>query len=133
MAGRRGYVSQLNIHMRDTRLYNCSDIRGTNATRSEHTHTYTRARTIAIFNTHRKNKGFGSRCRVKLTSILYFLEHETGLSREMGSSSASLLEKSDFIIRFIHAIVCSRSFFYDMFQCYSTREKSFYIYDVHQL
>lgn len=88
-----------------------------NVTRSElHTYMHTRVRTrthvctsAIFFNTRRKNKGFGypDVSRLKLTSILYFLEHETGLSREMGSSSAPLLEKSDFIVRFVHAIVCS--------------------------
>lgn len=98
----RSYILQLNIYMIHVYIIilTCGRSERNMKRSNASTHAHTGRSTSAIFfDAREKDKSFRYRCRVKSTSILHFSEHETGLSREMGSSFVSLLEKSDLIVR----------------------------------
>lgn len=134
MAGRRGYVSQLNIRMRDTRLYNCSDIRGTNAT-----HTRIHAMRVRLqFSSTRieRTKVWIPMSRQADLDIIFFRARNRIISRNGLSSSASLLEKSIlFYLLYTRNRVFAIVFLWHVSMLLNTgiREKSFYIYNVYQL
>lgn len=132
----RSYVLQLNIYM--VHVYIIIPTCGRNERKRSHANTHARGTSTSaiFFDAREKDKGFRYRCRVKSTSMLHFLEHETGLSREMGSSSVPLLEKNDLIVRPVHAIVfafCNDTFQLSTQRGYEKCSEFLHIHDLRRL